>query len=84
MFEKYVCIVFCAFWTQGNFGCGDCRTVSPVEHKETREAYKEMEEKLQNLMHDQIGVESSCKDLKACCWHKISMRALARLGRKQQ
>ncbi|CAM6020254.1 unnamed protein product [Sphagnum balticum] len=36
-----------------------------VEHREMMEAYKELEEKLQNFMDDQIAIKSSYKDLKA-------------------
>jgi len=41
------------------------------------EAYKELEEKLQNFMDDQIAIKSSYKDLKVCCWCKISVWAPA-------
>jgi hypothetical protein len=41
------------------------------------EAYKELEDKLQNFMDDQIAIKSSYKDLKVCCWCKISVRAPA-------
>jgi hypothetical protein len=36
----------------------------PVEHREMMQAYKRMEEKLQNFMEDQNAIESSYKDLK--------------------
>ncbi|CAK9858328.1 unnamed protein product [Sphagnum jensenii] len=36
-----------------------------VEHREMMEAYKELEEKLQKFMDDQIAIKSSYKDLKA-------------------
>ncbi|CAK9272885.1 unnamed protein product [Sphagnum jensenii] len=41
-----------------------------VEHREMMQAYKRMEEKLQNFMEDQNAIESSYKDLKAELWKK--------------